>query len=97
MSKSATPPNPTPKATYVVKLSSLAEKQLEKLPSATARRITNALTALATNPRPDGVKKLKGQEGYRIRVGEYRARYLIFDKVLLVEVVKVGKRGNFYD
>lgn len=86
---------PTP-STYTVKLSRLAQKQLDKLPDASAERIAARLFELAADPRPSGVKKLKGQEGYRIRMGDYRVQYAIFDAVLLVEIVKVGQRSNFY-
>lgn len=52
---------------------------------------------LATSPRPNGVKKLKGKENtYRIRVGDYRILYEIFDDVLLVTVVKIGHRSKVY-
>ena len=34
--------------------------------------IRHALTGLETNPRPPDVKKLKGRNAWRIRVGEYR-------------------------
>ena len=97
------PPQPKPpaapalKPVYTVRLSPLAEKQLDKLPDTPVERIRTALAKLATDPRPSGVKKLKGREGYRIRVGDYRILYSIFDAVLLVEVVKVGVRNNFYD
>jgi mRNA interferase RelE/StbE len=90
-------PAPISPPTYTVKLSRLAQKQLDKLPDAATERIATKLFELATDPRPSGVKKLKGQEGYRIRVGDYRVLYSIFDAVLLVEIVKVGQRGNFYD
>lgn len=85
------------KPVYTVRLSSLAEKQLDRLPDTPVERIRRALAKLATDPRPSGVKKLKGREGYRVRVGDYRVLYSIFDAVLLVEVVRVGVRGNFYD
>lgn len=88
---------PAPKPLYVVRLSPLPEKQLDKLPDIPVERITKALAKLATDPCPSGVKKLKGREEYRVRVGDYRVLYSIFDAVLLVEVVKVGVRGNFYD
>ena len=42
-------------------------------------------------------KSSRAMENYRIRVGDYRVIYSIFDDLLLVEVVKVGQRGNFYD
>lgn len=84
MKKSKPPTSqPTP-PTYTVKLSRLAQKQLDKLPDASSERIAGKLFELATDPRPSGVKKLKGQEGYRIRVGDYRIQYSIFDAVLLV-------------
>ncbi len=71
--------------------------QLFFMPDESTERIRTELIKLSNDPRPSGVKKLKGQEGYRIRVGDYRILYSIFDAVLLVEVVKVGQRGNFYD
>ena len=83
--------------TYRIAVTRPARKQLLQIPDKTKLTIQRAIDSLATNPRPTGVKKLKGREGYRIRVGDYRILYSIFDDVLLVEVVKVGQRGNFYD
>ncbi|MDJ0899633.1 MAG: type II toxin-antitoxin system RelE/ParE family toxin [Xenococcus sp. MO_188.B8] len=55
------------------------------------------IDALATEPRPEGVVKLKGEENlYRIRVGDYRVIYNVQDDRLLVLVVKVGHRGDVY-
>lgn len=99
MKKPKQPAKPTeaPKRLYTVKLAKTAQKQLDKLPDEIVERLTAGIAQLAFDPRPSGVKKLKGREGYRIRVGDYRVMYSIFDNVLLVEVVKVGQRGNFYD
>ena len=58
--------------------------------------IIKAIYALAENPRPSGYKKLKGRDGYRIRVGIYRIIYDIFDTNLIVEIVNVGSRGGIY-
>jgi len=82
---------------YRIIITRPARKQLLLIPDKAKDAIQTAIDALATTPRPSGVKKLKGQEGYRIRVGDYRVLYSIFDKELLIEVVKVGQRGNFYD
>lgn len=97
--KKPLPPKLTADTTrrYTIKLTKTAQKQLDKLPNTQIERIKVELLELANNPRPSGVKKLKGQEGYRIRVGDYRILYFIFDNILLVEVVKVGQRGNFYN
>ena len=47
---------------------------------------------LAHDPRPPASRKLRGREGYRVRIGDYRILYLIQDDVLLVVVVTVGHR-----
>ena len=52
---------------------------------------------LEDNPRPTHCKKLSGREAYRIRVGNYRFIYIIKDKILLVNVIKVGHRKNIYE
>lgn len=56
-----------------------------------------ALGRLADDPRPPGVKKLKGlQDQWRIRVGGWRIVYVIEDGRLVVVVVAVGVRGGVY-
>jgi len=56
-----------------------------------------AIENLAKNPRPQGYKKLKGREGYRIRVGNYRIIYEIFDEILLIDVIDLGHRKDIYE
>lgn len=82
---------------YSISLSSTAEKQLDKLSDTIAAPILEAIGSLANNPRPHGCKKLKGRSGYRIRKGDYRIIYDIFDKKLVVEVIEVGHRRDVYD
>lgn len=59
-------------------------------------KIIEAINSLAVNPRPNGYKKLTGRDGYRIRVGNYRILYDIFDTKLVIEIVNVGIRGDIY-
>ena len=83
--------------TYEIQFSKSASKQIKKLPSEIQERIQVKVDSLAIEPRPDGVKKLKGREnGYRIRVGDYRIIYDIVDDILLVTVVEVGHRSSVY-
>lgn len=71
----------------------LAQLTDEKL----RRRLVAAIDGLALNPRPGGVKKLKGFERrYRIRVGDYRILYEVRDGMLLVLVLDVGDRKDIY-
>lgn len=51
---------------------------------------------LAENPRPFGFRNLKGREGYRIRVGNYRIIYDIFDDELVIDVIQLGHRKDVY-
>jgi len=44
---------------------------------------------------PD-INVLKGREGFRLRVGQYRILYTRQDDHLMIEVVKVRPRGDIY-
>lgn len=81
---------------YTVILSKKAQKQLDKLPDNIAEPIFEAIANLEENPRPAGIKKLKGRDGYRVRVGNYRIIYEIFDNELLIDVIAVGHRKDIY-
>ena len=83
-------------AIYKVQLSKRAEKQLDKLPDKIAFPILEAINNLSLNPRPFGYIKLTGRNAYRIRIGNYRVIYEIFDKQLLIDVIEVGDRKNIY-
>ncbi|MGH7866310.1 MAG: type II toxin-antitoxin system RelE family toxin [Candidatus Dormibacteraceae bacterium] len=74
-----------------------AARNFRKLPADAQRRIDVDVQALTENPRPAGCKKLAGEESlWRIRVGDYRIIYQIYDDRLLVLVLKVGHRRNIY-
>ncbi len=82
---------------YEVKFSKSAKKQFRKLPLDVQERIQTKINDLAVEPRPNGVKKLKGEENsYRIRVDDYRVVYEIKDDVLIVTVVRVKHRSEVY-
>ena len=55
--------------TYQVIIQRPAEKELDALEKSVHKRIATRLLALEGEPRPAGVKKLQGQESYRLRVG----------------------------
>ena len=83
---------------YTIEILPTARKELLSLPGAIRKRIGHKIDSLKNNPRPAGVKALKGQRGnfYRLRVGDYRILYEIKDKVLLVIVIKVGHCREVY-
>ena len=77
---------------YRVELRRSAQRDLDALRADYRERLSNVIEALCENPRPPGVKKLKGNVGWRIRVGEYRVLYTIWDKENLVMVEGVARR-----
>jgi mRNA interferase RelE/StbE len=82
---------------YTIEVAPAAERSLKKMPGDVRKRIFKALMALEEEPRPQGVKKLSGEDDlYRTRVGDYRIVYQIRDDVLVVLLVKVGHRRDIY-
>jgi mRNA interferase RelE/StbE len=81
---------------YTVGVQRRAQKQIARLPAPTQDRIENALRALADDPRPQGSGKLRGREGLRVRVGDFRIIYLVDDDQRAVTVVQVGHRRDVY-
>ncbi len=82
---------------YQVTIKKRALKVLENIQEPYYTNVKAAIYALANDPRPVGYKKLKGRNGYRIRVSDYRIIYEIFDKVLLIDVISLGHRKDIYE
>ena len=82
---------------YRITIKKNAIKVLEKINEPYYTNIKKAIYALEDNPRPFGYKKLKGREGYRIRISEYRVIYNIFDNELVVDVIDIGLRKDIYE
>ncbi|NDK31670.1 type II toxin-antitoxin system RelE family toxin [Nesterenkonia haasae] len=83
-----------------VKLDSAAQRKLKKLDLQVARRLRDALRALASleYPRTRG-KALAGPlKGYwRYRVGDYRIICDIQDEKLVIIALDLGHRREIYD
>ncbi len=81
---------------YTVVLPKSVQKELDRLSSEVRERVLARLAELEGQPRPPDVKKLKGRNAWRIRVGDYRVIYEIHDRELRVVVVTVGHRREVY-
>jgi mRNA interferase RelE/StbE len=82
---------------YQILIPQPVQKQLSNFPKSFQTRIIAAIQLLATNPRPSGVKKLKGYENtYRIRVSDYRVIYEIQDQKLIVLLLSCSHRKEAY-
>ncbi len=81
---------------YTIRIERSAQKQLAKINSPFFEAITSKVIALENDPRPPGCKKLAGRESWRIRVGDYRIIYNIYDNVLLIHVIDIDHRRQVY-
>lgn len=75
---------------YTVELERAAIIGLGKLPRSDQHRIMAKLRDLTTDPRPVGVTKLTGTDGWRIKSGNYRIVYLIDDSARIVTVTRIA-------
>jgi mRNA interferase RelE/StbE len=83
--------------TYRIIIPRLVQKQLDDLPKKQRERLISAIRLLVDEPRPSGVKKLKGYDKtYRIRVGDYRIIYKIEDQEKLILILSSIHRKDAY-
>ena len=81
---------------YRIEVRPAALRALRKIHSDDRKRIQGAIALLAQEPRPPGATSLRGRDGIRVRVGDYRIIYTVQDEVLLVVVVSLGHRKEIY-
>jgi mRNA interferase RelE/StbE len=81
---------------FQVILPKSVQKELNRLPDEIADRILARLAGLEGNPRPPDVKKLKGRDAWRIRVGDYRVIYEIHDRIFQIIIITIGHRREIY-
>ncbi len=78
---------------YRRELTRRAQRDLDKLSGDDLERVVAAIRGLRDNPTPHGAKKIR-RPIHRIRLGDWRVVYAVFDKDQLVIVGKVAKRSE---
>jgi mRNA interferase RelE/StbE len=82
---------------YKVIIKRTAQKEIKSLPKSVIKKVVIKIQDLTNNPRPSGSKKIVGtSDTWRVRVGNYRIIYDVFDEVLVVEVIAVRHRKDAY-
>ena len=82
---------------YKVVYRKSAIKTLEKLPKQLSNHFMLAFRQIANGTDDDlDIKKLTGREGFRLRIGNYRAIYQKLNDVMVIEVINIGSRGDVY-
>ena len=82
---------------YRIEIDRQALKVLAALPKKVQRQIATRIDALAEEPFPADARQVKGQEDiWRLRSGSYRIAYAVRQNILLILVLRVGDRKDFY-
>ena len=81
---------------YRIIIKPSAQQDLDKFPNKEVERIALKIKLLESNPRPVGIQKLSGEEGYRIRSGKYRILYEINDNSKSIFIYRVKHRKEAY-
>ena len=83
---------------YQLKYRKQARNYLARLAYKIKITIVDRLHQLARDPdnAEYDIKALKGRIGYRLRIGRYRVIYTRHDEHLIIEIVKIGSRGDIY-
>lgn len=82
---------------YKIEFTRTAEKQFNDLPRTELKKIAKRIDKLGFDPFPSGHEKMKGHDDlYRVRQGDYRILYSVFEKKLVVLIVKIGHRREVY-
>lgn len=76
---------------YKLKLHRDVEKQLSRIPGKQRERVVDTMRSLSVEPRPHRCQHLQ-DELFRVRAGQYRIVYAVFDDEVIVVVCKVARR-----
>jgi mRNA interferase RelE/StbE len=83
---------------YRITVAVSAAREFESLPLGIQARVRAVVDALADAPRPRGTVKLRGgTDLFRLRVGDYRIIYRVFDRDRLVDIVHIRHRREAYE
>jgi mRNA interferase RelE/StbE len=83
--------------TYRIQVHPKLNDDFTDIPLSTQNRIKDVIRALAENPRPMGaIKMVEFENAYRIRVGDYRIGYQIFNREVLVTILTAARRDKVY-
>lgn len=85
-------------ADYAITFARSARKEMESFDAHIVNRLVPKIESLAREPRPVGCRKLKVEKNlWRVRIGNYRIVYAIYDDERRVDIVAVRHRSKVYE
>jgi mRNA interferase RelE/StbE len=87
----------TEDAPWAIRFESRAERDLARLDPPVARRVVGALDRLLARDPSVDLRRLRGSDEWRLRVGDWRVRLQLDFDARTVIVVRILPRGRAYD
>ena len=86
-------------SSYGLEIKAKARRALDRMPRDLRERVMHQIESLAAGPFAVGldVKRLKGFDGFRLRVGDWRVIYQIDQSRIVILVLAIAPRGDVYD
>lgn len=80
---------------YKISYEKRALLELRKMDKLLAIRIIKKIKELENDPFSKDIKRLKGQTSFRLRIGDYRVLFELFEEE--IKILKIGHRKNIYE
>ena len=85
-------------ADYHLTFARSARQELEALDDVLINRIFPKVESLSQTHRPKGCRKIQGGKNlWRLRIGDYRVIYAIYDNERVVDIIAVRHRSKAYE
>ena len=81
---------------YEVNIRPKAKKSLEKITKVDRVRIQAAIELLSRNPHPPASRQLSNSEYFRVRIGDYRILYDVYEDKLIILINDIAHRRMIY-
>lgn len=81
---------------YKIKIADLAADFIRKQTKKNQRQIMNKISSLAEDPCSKGDRIKNKPEFFKIRSGVFRIAYMVQENQVIVLVLRVGHRKDFY-
>ncbi|MEW6001891.1 MAG: type II toxin-antitoxin system RelE/ParE family toxin [Nitrospirota bacterium] len=82
---------------YRLAIKKSARKELDNLPDQIFLKVDKSILALKESPFPyPQAKRLKGEDRYRLRVGDYRVVYSVDEDQKTITLYRVRHRRDVY-
>lgn len=81
---------------YKILLESRAERDLDSLEISLRKRVIAKLLELRRDPRKNAKKIADSKNAWRVRTGDWRIIYEIYDKIKTVKVYRIKHRSKAY-